>query len=95
LPSPAVAAAVERFWCMETDGFRIYLDRRDSLVSAGIAVHGYEPHVTATLRLLLNPGSVFLDLGATSVTSPCWRRRSWEHTGGSSLLSRGPTMPLC
>ena len=64
LPLPAMAAVPERYWCMETNGFRIYLDRRDSLVSASIAVHGYEPHVTAMIRQLLNPGSVFLDLGA-------------------------------
>lgn len=62
--SASGVAAGERFWCMNADGFRIYLDRRDSLVSAGIAARGYEPHVTATLRLLLNPGAVFLDLGA-------------------------------
>jgi FkbM family methyltransferase len=45
-------------------GVRLALDRADASVSIQIAEGAYEPHVEATLDRLLEPGDVFVDVGA-------------------------------
>ena len=45
-------------------GFRLALDRADASVSSQIIEGAYEPHVEATLDRLLQPGDVFVDVGA-------------------------------
>ncbi len=49
----------------EVDGFKLFYMPRDWLVGEEIARHGvYEGHVIAALKPLLQPGKVFLDIGA-------------------------------
>ena len=45
--------------------FRMYIDRNDPDVAAGIRYSKqYEPHVTSALLSVLRPGDTFLDIGA-------------------------------
>jgi FkbM family methyltransferase len=49
---------------VDVAGVRMALDTADASVSVQIAQGSYEPHVTATLDRLLEPGDVFVDVGA-------------------------------
>lgn len=50
---------------VELDEFRIWVRRADPQVGLSIARDGcYEPHLTRQLRALLEPGAVFVDVGA-------------------------------
>jgi FkbM family methyltransferase len=49
---------------VDVDGIQMALDRADASVSIQIFDGGYEPHVAATLDRLLQPGDVFVDVGA-------------------------------
>lgn len=50
---------------VEMPGFSIYVRRNDHFIGASIAQHQlYEPHVTQVIKELVQPGSVFLDIGA-------------------------------
>lgn len=50
---------------VETERFTMWVDTEDPLVAPGIlAGHGHEPHVTAALARVLEPGGVFVDIGA-------------------------------
>ena len=49
---------------VDVGGIRMALDRADASVSVQIAEGSYEPHVAATLDRLLDPGDVFVDVGA-------------------------------
>lgn len=53
----------QRIQCVQSHGFRIYVDLQDQLVGAAIAAGVYEPHVTAAIRRVLRPGDTFVDLG--------------------------------
>ena len=55
--------SAERIQCVQSHGFRIYVDLQDRLVGANIAAGVYEPHVTAAIRRVLRPGDTFVDLG--------------------------------
>ena len=50
---------------VELDEFKIYVQRADFFVGAAILRdRTFEPHVTAEVRRLLQPGGVFIDVGA-------------------------------
>jgi hypothetical protein len=49
---------------VDVEGVRMALDTADASVSVQILDGKYEPHVTTTLDRLLDPGDVFVDVGA-------------------------------
>jgi FkbM family methyltransferase len=50
---------------VELDDFKIYIRQNDFFIGAVIAsTKNYEPYVTAEIRRLLEPGMVFIDIGA-------------------------------
>ena len=54
-----------RFRCVKANDLKLYIDTRDALVGAPIALGTYEPHLIAALRRTVRPGDTVLDIGAT------------------------------
>jgi FkbM family methyltransferase len=54
-----------RPYLVDLGGFKLYVRLDDFFTGAVIArVHAYEPHVTAQVKRLLQPGDFFVDIGA-------------------------------
>lgn len=59
------ARAASRLETVELDGFRMTVAPQWNSINAGIARDRvYEPYITEHLRGLINPGTVFVDIGA-------------------------------